>query len=65
MYWTDNDRQGDVCDVSNCQGTQKALPKRGVERFEDVGADDTAIYLLADSSDFTNDAVATVWKLAK
>jgi hypothetical protein len=65
MYWTDNGGQGHVCDVSNCQGTQKALPKRGVERFEDVGADETAVYLLADSSDATNKAIATVWKLAK
>jgi hypothetical protein len=65
IYWTDNDGQGNACDISNCPGTRVALPERGIERFEDVGIDDAAIYLLADSSDTANVALSTVWRLAK
>jgi hypothetical protein len=65
MYWTDNSRQGNACEIANCSGTQKALPKRSTDRLEDLGADADAIYLLADSSATSSTAASAVWKLAK
>jgi len=64
MYWASNG-QASTCQISNCSGTQKALPKRAVDRMWDVGIDSAAVYLLAESGDAANPAVSTVWKLAK
>ena len=65
MYWASYGGQASVCQIANCSGTQKALPKRAADSIYDVGIDGTAVYLLADSSDFNNPAVSTVWRLAK
>ena len=65
MYWVDNDHQGNACEISNCSGTQKALPGRITDRLEDLGADADALYLLTDSSATANTAASAVWKLAK
>ena len=64
MYWASNG-QANTCQIANCSGTQKALPKRSIDRIEDVGIDGTAIYLCADTTDAANPVVSTVWKLAK
>ena len=65
MYWVDNNHQGNACEISNCSGTQKALPGRSTDRLGDLGADADALYLLTDSSATANTAASAVWKLAK
>jgi hypothetical protein len=64
IYWV-FEGQANTCEISNCSGTQRALPKRAGDSVRDVGIDGAAIYLLAESGDATNPAVSTIWKLAK
>jgi hypothetical protein len=65
MYWVSNS-QANTCQISNCSGTQKALPKRAIDAINDVGIDAAAVYLFAQSGVTDNStAVCTVWKLAK
>jgi hypothetical protein len=65
MYWVSNG-QVNTCHVSNCSGTQEALPKRAADVTWDVGLDGAAVYLLADSGISDNGTkVCTVWKLAR
>jgi hypothetical protein len=64
MYWASSG-QANTCQIANCSGTQKALPKRSVDRIEAVNIDGTSVYLLADTTDADNLVVNTVWKLAK
>jgi hypothetical protein len=63
IYWVSED-DVDTCELSNCAGTRKSLPKRPADRFDDVGIDAAAVYLLANSGDATP-AASTVWRLAR
>lgn len=64
IYWVVKG-QANTCEIANCAGTQKALPKRAIDSMWDVGLDGSATYLLAESGDAANPAVSTVWKLAR
>jgi hypothetical protein len=64
IYWAVNG-QAYTCEISDCPGTQKMLPKRAADSVWDIGIDDAAIYFLAESGDANNPAVSTAWKLAK
>ena len=64
-YWVNQGVQ--TCEIANCAATLKTLPSRAMDRAEDVGIDDQAIYWGAQSPNPDNPTVAacTVWKLAK
>jgi hypothetical protein len=64
IYWVSN-HVANTCQISSCLGTQRALPKLAAEWILDVGIDDVAVYLLADTGDVNNPHIATVRKLAK
>ena len=64
IYWANNG-QGSTCQISNCSGTQKVLPKPAVDSIYDIDIDGTAVFMVANSFDASNPAVSNVWKLAK
>jgi hypothetical protein len=65
IYWASTG-PASTCQIANCSATQKTLPKRAVDSIWDVGIDDDAIYLFAQSGvNDGNTAICTVWKLAK
>jgi hypothetical protein len=64
IYWASNGA-ANTCQIANCSGTQKALPKRDIDSIRDVGIDSTAVYWLADSLTVDTKDLCTVWKLAR
>jgi hypothetical protein len=62
MYWV-SAGQANSCRIANCSGTQRALPKRAGDSIWDLGIDDAAVYLLAESG--SSDAGITTCSLQK
>jgi hypothetical protein len=65
MYWASNSGVATTCQISDCQRTQRILPKRDIDMIYDVGIDDAAVYWFALSGTVEGAKLCTVWKMAK
>jgi hypothetical protein len=65
VYWAGSNGQAVTCQIANCSGTQKTLPKRAVDSVWDIGSDAEAVYSFAQSGSLNSTSICTVWKLAK
>jgi hypothetical protein len=65
IYWV-SDGKASTCELADCPGTQRSLPRGDSPSIWDIGIDDAAVYLFGQHGFLDGGAVVcAVWKIAR